>query len=87
MKGNHMARTITFQPGDRMGAFIEELVKSGDYNNQSEVIRAAVRLLEEQTAQSSLSKIRQLIDDGDHSPDVENWSMDSLQKRLDNRHG
>ena len=82
-----MARTITFQPGDRMGAFIEELVKSGDYNNQSEVIRAAVRLLEEQTAQSSLSKIRQLIDDGDHSPDVENWSMDNLQKRLDNRHG
>ncbi|WP_440903035.1 type II toxin-antitoxin system ParD family antitoxin [Catenovulum sp. SX2] len=82
-----MARTITFQPGDRMGAFIEELVKSGDYNNQSEVIRAAVRLLEEQTAQSSLSKIRQLIDDGDNSPDVENWSMDSLQKRLDNRHG
>ena len=87
MKGNHMARTITFQPGDRMGAFIEELVKSGDYNNQSEVIRAAVRLLEEQTAQSSLSKIRQLIDDGDNSPDVENWSMDNLQKRLDNRHG
>lgn len=82
-----MARTITFQPGDRMGAFIEELVKSGDYNNQSEVIRAAVRLLEEQTAQSSLSKIRQLIDDGDNSPDVENWSMDNLQKRLDNRHG
>ncbi|WP_419810656.1 type II toxin-antitoxin system ParD family antitoxin [Bacterioplanoides sp.] len=80
-----MARTITFQPGERMGSFIEGLVNSGDYNNQSEVIRAAVRLLEEQTAESALSKLRNLIEEGDSSPDVENWSMRSLQDRLDSR--
>jgi len=80
-----MARTITFQPSEKMGAFIESLVDSGDFNNQSEVIRTAIRLLEEQTAASKLQQFRQLIDEGDNSPDVENFSMDSIKRRLDNR--
>lgn len=79
-----MARTITFQPSEKMGAFIESLVDSGDFNSQSEVIRTAIRLLEEQTAASKLQQLRQLIDEGDHSPDVENFSMNNLKRRLDN---
>lgn len=80
-----MARTITFQPSEKMGAFIESLVDSGDFNNQSEVIRTAIRLLEEQTAASKLQQLRHLIDEGDNSPDVENFSMDHIKRRLDNR--
>ena len=80
-----MARTITFQPSEKMGSFIEGLVKSGDYNNQSEVIRAGVRLLEEQTAKSSITTLRQLIEEGDASSDVENFSMDDIRRELDNR--
>lgn len=80
-----MARTITFQPSEKMGSFIEGLVKSGDYNNQSEVIRAGVRLLEEQTAQSSLAKLRQLIQEGEDSPDVENFSMENIINGEGNR--
>lgn len=80
-----MARTITFQPNPKMGQFIESLVDSGDFNNQSEVIRAAVRLLEEQTASSKLQQLRSLIEEGENSPDVENFSMESIQQRLDNR--
>jgi antitoxin ParD1/3/4 len=80
-----MARTITFQPSEKMGAFIESLVDSGDFNNQSEVIRTAIRLLEEQTAASKLQLFRQLIDEGDNSPDVENFSMENIKRRLDNR--
>ena len=80
-----MARTITFQPSEKMGAFIESLVESGDFNNQSEVIRTGIRLLEEQTAASKLQQLRQLIDEGDNSPDVENFSMESIKRRLDNR--
>jgi len=79
-----MSRTITFQPNEKMGLFIEGLVTSSDYNNQSEVVRAGVRLLEEQTAASSLEEIRQLIKEGDESPDVENFSMENINKRLDN---
>lgn len=80
-----MARTITFQPSEKMGAFIESLVNSGDFNNQSEVIRTAIRLLEEQIAASKLQQFRQLIDEGDNSPDVESFSMDNIKRRLDNR--
>ena len=80
-----MSRTITFQPSEKMGAFIEGLVTTGDFNNQSEVVRAGVRLLEEQKAASSLQELRQLIQEGDDSPDVENWTIENLLKRLDNR--
>ena len=80
--GFAMPRTITFQPSEKMESFIEGLVTSGNYNNQSEVVRAGVRLLEEQTAASSLEEIRQLIKDGDDSPDVENFSMENIKKKL-----
>ena len=78
-----MARTITFQPSSKMNEFIETLVSSGDYGNQSEVIRAAVRLLQEKQAKSKLTQIRRLIDDGDKSPDVENFSISSIKQKLD----
>ena len=80
-----MARTITFQPSEKMSQFIEGLVNSGDFNNQSEVIRAGIRLLEEQSAASKLNQLRQLIDEGDSSPDVENFSMENIKKGLDSR--
>ena len=77
-----MARTITFQPSEKMAHFIEGLVEAGDYNNQSEVIRAGVRLLEEQTADSSITKLRRLIEEGENSPDVENFSMENIKKGI-----
>ena len=80
-----MRRTITFQPTDKMGAFIETLVDSGDFNNQSEVIRAGIRLLEEQTATSKLSELRHLIQEGEESYDVKDFSMDKIKRRIDNR--
>lgn len=80
-----MARTITFQPSSKMNDFIESMVNSGDYNNQSEVIRAALRLLQEQNATSKLNQLRVLIDEGDESPDDKSFSMSSLKKQLDNR--
>lgn len=80
-----MPRTITFQPTDTMGAFIETLVNSGDYNNQSEVIRAGIRLLEEQTATSKLMQLRRLIQEGEESIDVKDFSMDRIKRRIDKR--
>ena len=80
-----MSRTITFQPSRQMSSFIEKLVSSGDYNNQSEVIRAALRLLQEQTANSKLTQLRNLVDEGDGSEDITNFSMDAIKKQLDNR--
>ena len=80
-----MARTITFQPSRSMSEFIEAMVSSGNYNNQSEVIRAALRLLQEQDASSKLYALVLLIEEGERSEDDINFSMDSLKKRLDSR--
>ena len=77
-----MARTITFQPSGNMSDFIERMVNSGDYNNQSEVICAALRLLQEQNAFSKLNQLRLLIDEGE---DDINFSMSSLKQRLNGR--
>lgn len=77
-----MARTITFQPSRNMSDFIERMVNSGDYNNQSEVICAALRLLQEQNAFSKLNQLRLLIDEGE---DDINFSMSSLKQRLNGR--
>jgi len=80
-----MPRTITFQPSPKMDEFIETLVTSGDYGNQSEVIRAAIRLLQEKQAKSKITQLRQLIDEGDNSPDVEGFSMSQVKQKLNNR--
>lgn len=77
-----MARTITFQPSSSMSEFIETMVQTGDYNNQSEVIRAALRLLQEQNAASKLKQLRNLIDEGDNSEDDASFSMDKLKRQL-----
>lgn len=77
-----MPRTITFQPSPKMDDFIETLVSSGDYGSQSEVIRAAIRLLQEKQAKSKITQLRQLIDDGDNSPDVEGFSMLLVRQKL-----
>lgn len=80
-----MARTITFQPSSKMSEFIDKMVASGDYNNQSEVIRDALRLLQEQSASSKIALLRKLIDEGDQSADYPDFSMDVLKKKLDRR--
>lgn len=80
-----MSRTITFQPSPQMDKFIESLVNSGDYGNQSEVIRAAIRLLQEKQAKSKITQLRQLIDEGDNSSDVEGFSMSLVKQKLNNQ--
>ncbi len=78
---NRMPRTITFQPSLELGSFIEELLKSGMFNNQSEIIRAGLRLLQEQTAESKLQKLRDLIDEAENSPILDNWDINKFLAR------
>lgn len=74
--------TITFRPTDEQGGFINELIQSGDFANQSEVIRAGIRLLQEQQAQSKLAELRKLLEEGEQSPIVENWTAESFVERM-----
>ncbi len=49
--------------GERYEAFIDKQVASGRFNNASEVVRAALRLLEDEEAK--LEELRALIAEGD----------------------
>jgi antitoxin ParD1/3/4 len=59
----------SFALGERFERFIEEKVRSGRFGNASEVVRAGVRLLEdqEQRRELELEKLRRSIDEGRRS--------------------
>jgi len=81
-----MADTITFRPTEKQGGFIDQLIESGDFANQSEVIRAGIRLLQEQQTKSKLTQLRQLIREGEDSPIIDDWSAASFVDRMRKKH-
>ena len=56
----------SFALGDRFEAFIDNQVKTGRYNNASEVVREGLRLLEdyELTLWSRTDELRALVNEG-----------------------
>ena len=75
-----MARTMTVALGPHYENFIQSIITSGRYNNASEVVRAALRRLEDDEAR--LAALRSAIDDGDSSPDVEDFNRDIFLAEL-----
>jgi len=73
-----MSRTVTFQPNKELSDFIEGQVETGRFQNQSEVVRAGLRLLQEQEAKSKLQQLRDLIDEAENSPAIDNWTKDKF---------
>ena len=67
----YMARTVTVTLGPHYDAFVKNGIESGKYNNVSEMVRAALRHLEEDEAK--LNAFCTAIDEGDASPDVEDF--------------
>ena len=81
-----MAGTITFRPTEEQGGFIDGMIKSGDFANQSEVIRAGIRLLQEQRVESKLTQLRQLVREGEDSPIIDDWSAEGFVGRMRRKH-
>ena len=73
-----MARTMTVDVGEELRAFIDSLVKAGDYRTQSEVMRDALRLLREKQAESRLQELRDLLAEGLSSGDAKPWNKDAF---------
>ncbi len=67
--------------------FINEKVKSGKYNSASEVIRAALRLLEvqEQEQKAQIEYFKNKIREGIDSGEAVEWDMDSFLRRAESR--
>jgi antitoxin ParD1/3/4 len=77
-----MSRTITFQPSEKMSSFIDDLLDTGTFSTQSEVVRAGIRLLQEQSAASKLEQLRALIDEAENSPIMESWGVNDFLAKV-----
>lgn len=60
-----MARNTSVSLGEHFSGFIEEKVREGRYGSASEVVRAGLRLLEEEEAK--LKRLKELIAEGEAS--------------------
>lgn len=75
-----MTRTMTVALGPHYENFIQSTITSGRYNNASEVVRAALRRLEDDEAR--LAALRSAIDEGDSSSDVADFNRDVFLDEL-----
>ena len=75
-----MARTVTVSLGKHYEDFIQSCIKSGRYSNTSEVIRAALRKMEDDEAR--ITAFCSAIDEADASPDVKDFSTEDFIKEM-----
>ncbi len=79
-----MARTVTVALGARYEAFIKACIDSGRYNNASEVVRSALRRLEED--QTRLEAIRAALIDGEQSGIAADFDPSTFVNRLNEQY-
>jgi antitoxin ParD1/3/4 len=60
-----MSKNTSFSLGDHFSHFVESQVEQGRYSSASDVVRAGLRLLEEQEA--ALTALRAALVEGEHS--------------------
>jgi antitoxin ParD1/3/4 len=68
----------------KLEELVRRKVKSGLYNNASEVVREALRLMaaQDQAYQRKLKDLRAAVDEGLRSPIVEDFSLDKFKAEL-----
>ncbi|WP_337878594.1 type II toxin-antitoxin system ParD family antitoxin [Rheinheimera sp.] len=75
-----MAKNTSIILGEHFEGFIASQVQSGRYGSASEVIRSALRLLENQ--ETKLESLRQLLVEGEQSGDAD-YDLASFMAELD----
>jgi len=71
--------------GDHFDGFISGQVKSGRFGSANEVVRAALRLLENNT-ETRLETLRQMLDEGGQSG-IADYDFDAFMAELDSENG
>lgn len=74
-----MSRTTSVTLGEPLNNFVQEMVASGRYGSTSEVVRSALRLLEEK--EQHLMQLRKAIDEGEESGESE-FSVKDIMARV-----
>ena len=73
-------KTTSVALGNYFEEFISMTIKTGRYNNASEVIRAGLRLLEEN--EGRIAQLRSAIMEGEHSGVCADFDADKHLKQL-----
>lgn len=71
-----MAKNTSISLGRHFEGFIRRQVAGGRYGTASEVVRAGLRLLEEEDAK--LAALRAALEDGERSGFAEDYSLEAL---------
>jgi antitoxin ParD1/3/4 len=69
----------------KLEGYVKAKVKTGDYNNASEVVREALRLLqreEEEIRERKVARLRKALRTGIEGSDAENFDIKKVVKRL-----
>lgn len=66
-----MARNTSVLLGEHFNEFISEKITSGRYNSVSEVIRVALRLLEDE--ESGIQELNKALSQGERSEKIKNF--------------
>ena len=73
-------KTTSVALGTHFENFIQSSIAGGRYNNASEVVRAGLRLLEEQ--EQKITALRAAIEEGLNSGIVKNFDPDNYLKEI-----
>jgi len=74
----------------KLEGFVKAKVKTGDYNNASEVVREALRLLqreEDAIRDRKVGRLRKALRAGLDGPDADDFDIKKVVKRLKTRKG
>ena len=72
-------KTQTLSLGDYWNGFIASQIETGRYTSASQLVRDALRMLEENEANSKLHALRVALIEGENSGDTEKLDMQSIR--------
>jgi antitoxin ParD1/3/4 len=80
-----MAKTTSFNIGDHFEEFIAAQVQRGRYGSASEVIRASLRLLEQE--EQNMEALRQALIEGENSGESTALDMEAIRSKAKKKAG
>ena len=83
--GDDMAKNTSIVLGEHFDSFISEQVKEGRYGSASEVVRQALRMLEEH--EQKIEALRQALIDGENSGESTPLDMQEIIKKAKKKAG
>ena len=75
-----MSKNTSITLGEHFDEFVKHQISSGRYKNVSEVVRAGLRILEDE--ESKIAALKKAIQDGMNSPAVENFDFEAHLAQL-----